>query len=134
MAGLCEGGNEPPDSFNQEEASPVVGLPPFASGQAEDTEFPLHLMERLYRRDSVPIAFSVEAECTTSSRGNNGSQSAADAAMHNSSTYEFPYVKPERLRWSENVRKEIWNAETHEFLGRTAKSWEEPIPPIAKVD
>ncbi|XP_069691959.1 sodium/potassium-transporting ATPase subunit beta-2-like [Periplaneta americana] len=43
--------------------------------------------------------------------------------MHNSSTYEFPYVKPERLRWSENVRKEIWNAETHEFLGRTAKSW-----------
>ncbi|KAJ4434270.1 hypothetical protein ANN_22822 [Periplaneta americana] len=58
-----------PKSFqlvtNQEKASPVVGLPPLASGPAEDTTFPLHLMERLYRRDSVPIAFSVEAECTT---------------------------------------------------------------------
>jgi hypothetical protein len=39
--------------------------------------------------------------------------------------YEFPYRKPEELGWVEEWKKEIWNPETRQVLGRTGKSWGE---------
>jgi len=37
--------------------------------------------------------------------------------------YEFPYRKPEELGWIESWKKEMWNPETRQVLGRTGKSW-----------
>jgi hypothetical protein len=39
--------------------------------------------------------------------------------------YEFPYRKPEEVGWVESWKKEIWNPETRQVLGRTGKSWGE---------
>jgi len=39
--------------------------------------------------------------------------------------YEFPYRKPEELGWVDGCKKEIWNPETRQVLGRTGKSWSE---------
>jgi hypothetical protein len=41
------------------------------------------------------------------------------------SVYDFPYRRPEDLGWVENWKKEIWNPETRQVLGRTGKSWGE---------
>lgn len=37
--------------------------------------------------------------------------------------YEFPYIKPEELGCVDSLKKEIWNPETRQVLGRTGKSW-----------
>jgi hypothetical protein len=37
--------------------------------------------------------------------------------------YEFPYIRPEKLGWVDSWKKEIWNPETRQVLGRTGKSW-----------
>ena len=39
--------------------------------------------------------------------------------------YEFPYIKPEDLGWLENWKRELWNPDTRQVLGRTGKSWGE---------
>lgn len=45
-------------------------------------------------------------------------------AANNGIGYEWEYAKPQddRTTW-EKVKQGIWNSETHQFLGRTAKSW-----------
>ncbi|XP_075212360.1 sodium/potassium-transporting ATPase subunit beta-2-like [Lycorma delicatula] len=45
-------------------------------------------------------------------------------AANNGVGYEWEYAKPQddRTRW-EKIKHGIWNPETHQFLGRTAKSW-----------
>jgi sodium/potassium-transporting ATPase subunit beta len=37
--------------------------------------------------------------------------------------YEFPYRKPPELGWIDSWKKEIWNPETRQVLGRTGKNW-----------
>lgn len=37
--------------------------------------------------------------------------------------YEFPYIKPPELGWFESLKKEMWNPETRQVMGRTGKSW-----------
>jgi hypothetical protein len=39
--------------------------------------------------------------------------------------YEFPYRKPEEVGCAESWKREIWNPETRQVLGRTGKSWGE---------
>jgi hypothetical protein len=39
--------------------------------------------------------------------------------------YEFPYIRPEKLGLAESLKREIWNPETRQVLGRTGKSWGE---------
>jgi hypothetical protein len=39
--------------------------------------------------------------------------------------YEFPYKKPEELGWVDGFKREIWNRQTRQVLGRTGKSWGE---------
>lgn len=42
----------------------------------------------------------------------------------NSVKYEWEYARPidNRTKW-EKVKQAIWNPQTHQFLGRTWKSW-----------
>ncbi|XP_023708792.1 sodium/potassium-transporting ATPase subunit beta-2 isoform X1 [Cryptotermes secundus] len=37
--------------------------------------------------------------------------------------YEFPYVRPEKRGLIESWKRELWNPETRQILGRTGKSW-----------
>jgi hypothetical protein len=39
--------------------------------------------------------------------------------------YEFPYIKPEKLGLVQSWKRELWNPETRQVLGRTGKSWGE---------
>jgi hypothetical protein len=41
--------------------------------------------------------------------------------------YEFPYIRPEKLGLVEGWKREIWNPNTRQVLGRTGKSWGESL-------
>jgi hypothetical protein len=41
--------------------------------------------------------------------------------------YEFPYIRPEELGLVESWKRELWNPETRQVLGRTGKSWGESL-------
>jgi hypothetical protein len=43
----------------------------------------------------------------------------------NDDIYEFPYIRPEKLGLVESWKREIWNPDTRQVLGRTGKSWGE---------
>lgn len=70
-----------------------------------------------------PLGF--QSLCGVSSVTMRKTPSTARAA-NNGIGYEWEYAKPQddRTRW-EKIKQGIWNSETHQFLGRTAKSWGE---------
>nr|CAD7588161.1 unnamed protein product [Timema genevievae] len=51
-----------------------------------------------------------------------------------SPTSQTPYEKPAELTKWETFKHVLWDPETRQFLGRTAKSWELELPVTGKQD